>query len=227
MSRRLSTRFSDMPVDEHPDATITQEVSDRKLEQEDSESDYSVSNVEEDEDGEEDEDDENWPFRKIKNYICPRTGKVIDEVWVSSGGRAPRAPVAYNWDQAASYAKAKARELHIVEIASDETARVMKDGQLVGIFHVDGVDAVKSFVVYDGLDVLARVQGPSMETAVHHLAALHVGRQLGWAHPLDHKLDFSSVHMKGRLAGGYAVKMSLMAEEPARKQNKRVHEATA
>ncbi|KAK8078531.1 hypothetical protein PG996_004701 [Apiospora saccharicola] len=73
-------------------------------------------------------------------------------------------------------------------------------------------------MVYDGLEILARVEDSEIETAVYELAALHIGQRLHWNHPHDHDLAMSSVPMKGRLAGGFAVKICPMAEEPAKKR---------
>ncbi|KAK7949288.1 uncharacterized protein PG986_010174 [Apiospora aurea] len=131
-----------------------------------------------------------------------------------------RTPARFHWEEATIAAKDKVRELDIVELQPNQVGRIMEAGKLTGIYHTDWVRTVESFIIYDGLDVLARVQDLDMENAVYEIAALYIGRKLKWSHPHDHDLDVSSVPMTGEHAGSYAVKMSPMMDEPPKKQRK-------
>ena len=249
MSRRLVTQFSDMSVDEKPNATTNQELSDRKIKQEDSDDACSSITIKKkrprngtvhnprrserliDRAIKKGEDGEKKRPRHTSTYDSYRPGRVsAGGSWISVGGSAPphidRDAAGYDWDQATVVAKTKASELHIVEIPTDQAARVMKDGELTSIFHIIWNDPIQDFIVYDGLEVLARVQDPDLEDVVYALASLHIGRQLGWARPSDYTLDVSIVEMKGRLAGGFAVRMSppeeALEEGPSRKKRARM-----
>ncbi|KAK8078534.1 hypothetical protein PG996_004704 [Apiospora saccharicola] len=219
MSSRLAEGVSDMSIDENSNTTTKQEVSDRKIDQDHSEGNDSGSNIDEDED--EDKDD-HGPYL---NSRLSDDGKS----WISVGGRAPRAPshdpTPHNWDLVITDTMNWAREKKgIVEIPPNETARVMEGGKLIGIFHVQSFAPAQNFIVYDGQDVLARVQDLDKKHAIHTLAYLHIGRHLGWHRPHDHDLAFTIIEMKGQgqLAGGYAVKISPLPEGPLRKK-KRSH----
>ncbi|KAK7978647.1 hypothetical protein PG996_004700 [Apiospora saccharicola] len=90
--------------------------------------------------------------------------------------------------------------------------RVVDAGRLIGLYDLKEVRRAESFIVYDGPDVLARVQTNEMRNAVYELAVHHIGRRLGWSHPADEILDITSYQMDDKLGDGYAVKMSF--EDP-------------
>ncbi|KAK7920021.1 hypothetical protein PG985_008043 [Apiospora marii] len=138
----------------------------------------------------------------------------------------PRARVAYKWDEAVTQASKHARSLGIDDIPAMQVGRVVEAGQLIGLFDMEKARPAQNFIVYDGLDILARVEDFEMETAVHDLARLYIGERLGWSHPHDHELDVSRIKMKGNLGGGWAVKM--LVEDPAKSnqgQKKRARRA--
>ena len=118
-----------------------------------------------------------------------------------------QASTAFNWDEEITAAEAEVDRLRMVRLPSSELGRIMLEDQLIHIFHTDVVRNAKTFVVYDGLDVLACFTNNKMENAVWNLAALYIGSKLKWSHPLDHdlKMSFSSFDVKGNV---FSIKLS-------------------
>ncbi|KAK8093470.1 hypothetical protein PG997_000155 [Apiospora hydei] len=128
----------------------------------------------------------------------------------------PKSTYSFNWADSTSDAKAKSRILGIIEIPTDQAGRVIEAGKMTAIYHINYGQPIKTFVVYDGTEVLARVKDFEQETAVYELAALYFGAKLGWTHPDENDLDISSVPMEGE--GTFAVKITLMRNEEPKKR---------
>ncbi|KAK8040080.1 hypothetical protein PG993_008491 [Apiospora rasikravindrae] len=230
MSGGLYTRFSLLPTEDNSGNEITQEVPDlrfkreagRKVNREQAQGQDSGNRLAK---GESDDHNLLW---SIPQFPGNQSDDNANDAAVKEEERPimkrarthirPRAPAQYNYDSALKDARAEARGLGMVELPIDQVARVMEGGELTDIYHVNWVKNTDYFITYDGAEVLARVEDFEMETAVYNIAALHIGRHLKWSHPMDHDLEVSSKPMKNRLAGGFAVKISAMTEEPAKKR---------
>ncbi|KAK8862840.1 hypothetical protein PGQ11_009075 [Apiospora arundinis] len=126
----------------------------------------------------------------------------------------------YSWDDDLRAFNIKAHRLGLVELPVSQVGRIMEGGDLTDIFHTDPVRTAKNFLIYDGLEILARVADYQMQCLVYDYAANFIGSRLNWSHPRDHDLVVSSIQMKGRLGDGYAVKISL-PEAEAESSNKK------
>ncbi|KAK7949289.1 uncharacterized protein PG986_010175 [Apiospora aurea] len=193
----------------HQSATLSQvkrEKSDRKIKREDMDRDIKQEMTDS-------------PYRSIvKDEDDDEKKPLAENQPIKKRARAhqPNSRHEYSWAAETSDAKAKSRILGIIEIPTDQVGRVMEGGKLTGAYHLNYSHPIKTFVVYDGLEVLARVQDFEMETAVYQLAALYFGAKLGWSHPDEQDLDVSSIPMKGE--GAFVVKVSLMAKEEPKKR---------
>lgn len=237
MSRGLNTRFSRLSTEDDSRVAIKQEVSDRKLKQESASSKHvGIKRDELDEPNllysvpqfpgyRSDDNDNNAAIEDEggDNVIKHENRTTKKRARTSP----PRAPTEYHWDDAIADATIHARKLGITELPPGKVGRVVEYGEMTGIFPLDPTKNVQNFIVYDALEILARVEDYEMETAVHELAALHIGERLHWNHPHAYELAVSSVPMKGRLAGGFAVKICAMAEEPAKKRKGPGHKSRA
>ncbi|KAK7920020.1 hypothetical protein PG985_008042 [Apiospora marii] len=118
---------------------------------------------------------------------------------------------AYKWDHEKKYAIAKARGLGIAELPENQVGQTYYQRKLTGLYHINSTgtgEKLYSFIMYDGLDVFARVHNTNMENAAYDLAALHIGQKLEWFHPNDYDLVVSKVEMTGVHSGNFAIKMS-------------------
>ncbi|KAK8040081.1 hypothetical protein PG993_008492 [Apiospora rasikravindrae] len=158
-----------------------------------------------------DSDDEKKPFQN--NPAVKQEGEPTKK---RAHTHRPKSRATFNFAEATSDAKAKSRILGIIEIPTDQAGRVVAEGNLTGLYHLNASHPITTFIVYDGLEVLARVQDFEQETAVYELAALYFGVKLGWPHPDEEDLDISSIPMKGD--GAFAIKIS---PEVKKEQKKR------
>ncbi|KAK8025246.1 hypothetical protein PG990_003069 [Apiospora arundinis] len=136
------------------------------------------------------------------------------------GSSRPKASYEYNWDADLKAYNKKAHSLGLVELTVRQVARVIEGGDLTAIFDTDPIRPAKNFIIYDGLDVLARVNDYEMESLVYDYAANFIGSRLHWSHPTEKDLNVSSIEMKGRIAGGYAVMITAPEAESSKEQKK-------
>ncbi|KAK8862842.1 hypothetical protein PGQ11_009077 [Apiospora arundinis] len=100
-------------------------------------------------------------------------------------------PQSYDWDANMCEFKQQARHEGLEELPASQVGRVIEEGKLTGLFDVGHIMyGAREFVVYDGFDVLARVEDVTLINLVLcDLATHHVGR-LGAdiEHPSDVEL---------------------------------------
>ncbi|KAK8135059.1 hypothetical protein PG984_007071 [Apiospora sp. TS-2023a] len=208
---------------EGSDPKIKREDSDREIKREVSESPAASAYIKKE------DEDEKKPLRRAIRRLTSRSSNHSasdddDEVAIKQEGQPAKrgtrmdgtqAPVEYNWDEGVEKAHRHARSLGIVQIAPVDVGRVVDSGRLIGLYDLDKVRAAESFIVYDNLVVLSRVQTIAMHSAVYELAAHHIGRHLGLSHPHDYSHNVDSILMSDELGGGYALKIS--PKEPVRR----------
>ncbi|KAK8086036.1 hypothetical protein PG994_001010 [Apiospora phragmitis] len=96
--------------------------------------------------------------------------------------------VKYDWKDAIFDHKNDVRRLGIVELPTNQVGRVMQSGRLVGLYHIESsfeddslqFNRQKNFIMFDGLEVLARVTNLNMKWAIYRLARVHIGRHCKW-----------------------------------------------
>lgn len=117
---------------------------------------------------------------------------------------------SYKWDHEKSHAVTQARSLGITELPENQVGQTYHERKLTGLYHINCTgEKLYSFIMYDGINVFARVHTSSMEKAAYDLAAIHIGQKLEWSHPNDYDLVVSKVPMTGINSGDFAIKMSL------------------
>ncbi|KAK6825606.1 hypothetical protein PG987_013100 [Apiospora arundinis] len=90
----------------------------------------------------------------------------------------PAGSPSYDWDANMREFKQQARHEGLVELPASQVGRVIEGGKLTGLFDLGHIMyGARKFVVYDGFDVLARVEDVTLINLVLcDLATHHVGR---------------------------------------------------
>ncbi|KAK8025244.1 hypothetical protein PG990_003067 [Apiospora arundinis] len=90
----------------------------------------------------------------------------------------PAVSPSYDWDVNMREFKQKAHHEGFVELPASQVGRVIEEGKLIGLFDLGHIMyGAREFIVYDGFDVLARVEDVSLINLIlHDLATHHVGR---------------------------------------------------
>ncbi|KAK7949287.1 uncharacterized protein PG986_010173 [Apiospora aurea] len=112
--------------------------------------------------------------------------------------------VGFDYETPIAAIMSEARSLGIVALRTDEIGRVMVDGRLVGIHHVffshEGncllFNRQQDFVVFDGFEVLARINDYGMKRVIFKMALHHIAQLVDCAHPHDLVLDINSPSLK-------------------------------
>ncbi|KAK6825607.1 hypothetical protein PG987_013101 [Apiospora arundinis] len=112
---------------------------------------------------------------------------------------------SYDWAGNLEDAKERAVRRKIVKLPADEVGRLVIGGQVRSLWNENRLGA-RYFISYDGIDVLARVPVLlMMDTVIHKLAALHIGRLYQSSHPDDIELQLNWYTAPDNTSEGFAI----------------------